>query len=59
MNRENCFAYIAEGYCYALTEQKCENCKFYKDKHEAKEQYLKTRSINAIHKDVDKHFMNL
>ena len=57
MNRENCFAYIAENYCYALREQDCVGCKFYKTKQQAKEEYFKYRG--KVQKHIDKHFKSL
>ena len=27
---EDCFAYIKEGVCFALTKMECDNCPFYK-----------------------------
>lgn len=57
MNRENCFAYIAENYCYALREQDCVGCKFYKTRQQAKEEYF--RYGGKVQKDIDKHFKSL
>lgn len=55
--KESCFAYIAEDYCYALREQDCENCEFYKTKEQAKEEYFKYRG--KVQKHIDKHFKSL
>lgn len=30
MFKKDCFAFIKEGNCFALTEMQCSNCSFYK-----------------------------
>lgn len=57
IKKESCFAYIAEDYCYALREQDCVGCKFYKTKQQAKEEYF--RHGGKVQKDIDKHFKSL
>lgn len=54
--KKNCFAFIKEGECFALSKQKCENCEFYKSRRLAKEQYIKRRVADY---EIDKYFMNL
>ena len=57
IKKESCFAYIAENYCYALREQDCVGCKFYKTRQQAKEEYF--RYGGKVQKDIDKHFKSL
>ena len=49
MSKTDCFAYVNEGRCFALSEMDCEVCKFYKHSDNPK----KTRE--QILNDVEKY----
>lgn len=44
----NCFAYVNEHRCNALTEKNCENCQFYKDRKEIKNNPFYPYSYNSL-----------
>lgn len=48
MDRTNCFANIADiNECFALTEKKCEGCKFYKPSDNP--ELARARIISDVH----------
>ncbi len=62
--KKDCFAYLSDDDtrgCFALNKLYCkrEKCKFYKERTQARKEYLDTYTLetaSCIAKNVDEHF---
>ena len=65
--KKDCFGFILEDRyngCFCLNELYCkkENCRFYKEKKQAKKEYLEHYTVTTaslIARSVDRHFRDL